>query len=238
MTTEWALALKGPREKLGMTVNSWLSPGPWGSRREPWEWYPFPLQVVSLLPPRAGRYRGALLFDRDGTLIMEREFLAEAAGVELVPEAVTAFRLARLRGWAVGLITNQGGIALGRFGWAELAAVQTALDEALRRLDLELDLALACPHHPQGGHPLFGSSAAVPLGRKPNPGMVTLAMSLLNLGPEAEVLVVGDKASDIAAAAAAGCSGLRVPTRKVRESGGPEAAWQAVFRRIQSWEAV
>jgi D-glycero-D-manno-heptose 1,7-bisphosphate phosphatase len=185
-----------------------------------------------LPPPRKAAFSGLLLLDRDGTLIAERGYLADPEGVELVPEAVASLRLARWRGWAAGLLTNQGGIGLGRFGWAELAAVQEALVHALQVEGLALDVALACPYHPRGPHPRFGGSAPVPLGRKPNPGMVQLATRLVGLGPEAEILVVGDKTADVEAGRSAGVEGLRVQTRwSARGRSGD--GWDAVLRRLE-----
>ena len=190
-----------------------------------WRWYSAPLQVASILPPRkVDKTRGVLLLDRDGTLIVDKGYLADPSAVDLVPEAVAVFRYARMKGWAVGLITNQGGIALGRFGWRDLALVQEALYVQLQEAGLELDLALACPCHPEAKNPALRHAR----GRKPHPGMVELAAHLLGCTADTYFLVIGDKASDVALAKAASCTGLRVETRSRASSGGAWCDWQAV----------
>lgn len=172
--------------------------------------------------------RGVLLLDRDGTLIVDKGYLADPSSVDLVPEAVATFRQARAQRWAVGLITNQGGIGLGLFGWRDLAAVQEAVYLQLEQAGLELDLALACPCHP-------GAESADlrdALGRKPRPGMVELAADLLGCTTETCILVVGDRESDVALAKAAGCYSVRVETRSGAVSGSSSQDWQAVRDRL------
>jgi D-glycero-D-manno-heptose 1,7-bisphosphate phosphatase len=55
----------------------------------------------------------ALFLDRDGTLILDKVYLADPAGVELLPGAADALTLARTRGYKLFLFTNQSGIGRG-----------------------------------------------------------------------------------------------------------------------------
>jgi histidinol-phosphate phosphatase family protein len=204
-----------------------------------WRWYGAPLEVAALTWPATAELGSrALLLDRDGTMIIDTGFLSDPNQVQLVPEAVDTMHLARERGWLLGMISNQGGIGLELFGWAELAAVQGAVDAALAEQALALDVALVCPYHPNGTHPRFGRSQPIPLGRKPGPGMVRLAIELLGLGSRAEVLLVGDKKSDVAAAAAAGQEATQVATCSTSSAGlrsNPRdraQGWERVRRRL------
>lgn len=172
------------------------------------------------------------MLDRDGTLIVDRHYLADPARVELVPESVDAMRLARDRGWAVGVLTNQGGIALRRFGWSAAVAVQAALDRLLAKQELSLDVALLSPFHPDGTHGEFGRDAQPSDGRKPAPGMVELAMTLLGIDRGGNVLMVGDKTTDLAAAVAAGVEGMCVPRSDGKDTPVRAEGWAPVLQRI------
>jgi len=194
-----------------------------------WQWHALPMGVASAVAPAQGTFDGALLLDRDGTLIEDGHFLADPAGVVLVPEALAAIRRARARRWAVGVVSNQGGIGLQRFGWSDAAAVHDAVVRLLGGEGVALDVALMSPFHPEGGHPEFGRTAPPSRGRKPEPGMIELAMRMLRV--RGEVLLVGDKPSDVAAAAAAGVEAIQVSRCDARSSRCGDG-WERVYKRL------
>lgn len=68
--------------------------------------------------------RPALFLDRDGTLIADAHFLADAARVALLPDAVAAVRRANALDVPVVIVTNQSGIARGLITDAQYAAVR------------------------------------------------------------------------------------------------------------------
>jgi D-glycero-D-manno-heptose 1,7-bisphosphate phosphatase len=196
-----------------------------------WEWHPLPLGIASAVATTiGGTFDGALLLDRDGTLIEDGDFLADPARVVLVPEALVAIERARAKRWAVGMISNQGGIGLQRFSWSDAAAVHDALVRLLDREGIALDVALMSPFHPEGEHPEFGHSAPQSRGRKPEPGMIELAVQMLRV--QGDVLVVGDKTSDIAAANAAGVEAIQVPRRDAGVATRGDGGWERVYERL------
>jgi histidinol-phosphate phosphatase family protein len=140
------------------------------------------------------RRGGPVLFiDRDGTLIEERNYLADPARVTLLSGSVTTLRRFRDAGYALVLITNQSGIGSGRFGWPEYEAVAARLRELLAQEGIDLDAELVCGH-----------AADASCGwRKPAPGMILEAAEALALDLPRSVLV-GDKCADIEAGAFAG----------------------------------
>lgn len=93
--------------------------------------------------PRAG-----LFVDRDGTLIVERGYLADPAGVELLPGVSQALREARTAGHPVVVISNQAGVGRGRFTLAQAYSVMAELRHRLRAEGVELDAIHMCPHAP------------------------------------------------------------------------------------------
>lgn len=153
-------------------------------------------------PPASRR---GLFLDRDGVLVEEVGFLHRPADVRLAPGAAALLAAARAAGWATVVVTNQSGIARGRYGWAEFAATQAELERQLAAAGAPepFDLVLACPHHPEGLAPWRHEDHPA---RKPNPGMLARALALLGL-EAAESWMVGDRASDLEAARRAGLAG-------------------------------
>ena len=162
--------------------------------------------------------RPYLLLDRDGTLIVEREYLADPAQVELFPGAAAALVDARRAGWGLALLTNQSGLARGRFTAAQLDAVHARLAELLAQQGIALDGIFVCPHGPADDCPC----------RKPRVGLVTQAVAALDFDPRRAV-VVGDKRSDLELAANVGAAGVLVRTGygRATEATAP-ACWTAV----------
>jgi histidinol-phosphate phosphatase family protein len=135
---------------------------------------------------RARPRHGLLLLDRDGTLIEERHYLADPAGVTLLPGVVDGLRELVERGYELAVVTNQSGIGRGRFGETELAAVHAELQRQLAAAGLAVRGIWHCPHAP----------ADACTCRKPEPGLLTAALAQLGYAPS-QCVVVGDKVCDI-----------------------------------------
>lgn len=145
--------------------------------------------------------RPAAFLDRDGTLIVEREYLADPAGVELVPGAADALRRLRQAGYALVLVTNQSGIGRGLYTTADFAAVQARLEQDLAAAGVALDGVYVCPHAPHAGCDC----------RKPGLALFLQATAELDLDLAASVFI-GDRLRDVEPAARLGGRGLLVGT--------------------------
>lgn len=147
--------------------------------------------------------RSMLFLDRDGVILVDPGYLADPAGVELVPGAAELVGDANRAGIAVVVVTNQSGIGRGLYGWSDFAAVNLAMEACLARSGASIDAIIACACHPDG----LGSfrHAAHPW-RKPAPGMLHAAAKHYQ-ADLARSWLVGDQVTDIAAAHAAGCRG-------------------------------
>lgn len=146
------------------------------------------------------RFAGAWFLDRDGTVIEERDYLADPTGVALIPGAAAVLAAAGRAGLALVLVTNQSGIGRGYFDWTAFAAVQAEMLRQLAAAGVGLDAIYACPFHPAGrgiyAHPDHPD-------RKPRPGMITRALADLALDPRTGT-IIGDKPEDLTAGKAAG----------------------------------
>jgi len=169
--------------------------------------------------------RAAVFLDRDDTINRNADLPASAwrdgtpgdlldpAHVELLPGVLDACRALKRAGFALVVITNQGGVARGAGSLADIDACNDRLRELLTperaattpgipaplRPSL-IDACYAAPHHPGGGVAPFDAEHP---WRKPGPGMVESACAELGLDP-ARSWMVGDKQRDMDAALAAG----------------------------------
>jgi D-glycero-D-manno-heptose 1,7-bisphosphate phosphatase len=139
----------------------------------------------------------AVLFDRDGTIVVDVPYNGDPALVQPMAGAREVLDALRSRGIRVGVVTNQSGIARGYVTREQVDAVNARVEELLG----PFDVWEVCPHGNDDGCDC----------RKPGPGMVLSACARLDLRP-AEVAVIGDIGADMGAAAAAGARAVLVPT--------------------------
>ncbi|QOH36047.1 HAD hydrolase, family IIIA domain protein [Burkholderia cepacia] len=75
------------------------------------------------------RRPGAVLLDKDGTLLDDVPYNVDPARMRLAPGAARALRILGATGMPLAVVSNQPGVALGRFGENELGAVRQRLAE-------------------------------------------------------------------------------------------------------------
>jgi D-glycero-D-manno-heptose 1,7-bisphosphate phosphatase len=153
------------------------------------------------IAPRTVGPPAAVLFDRDGTLVVDVPYNGDPEQVRPVPTAAAALTLLRTARIPIGVVTNQSGIARGLLDHAAVHAVNDRVEALLG----PFAVWRLCPHGPADG---CGC-------RKPEPGMVLSAAAELGVAPH-RVAVVGDIGADMAAADVAGASGVLVPTAVTR----------------------
>ena len=206
-TVELALArvLPGPRtaaEVATMAVTSVLLP-PVAS----WHWLsgwarlPRLLADVERAPRPAPPPPKAVLFDRDGTLVVDVPYNGDPERVAAMPGAREAVERLRAAGVPTAVVSNQSGVARGRIRVEQLEVVNRRVEELLG----PLGPWLVCVHGPWEG---CGC-------RKPAPGLIEGAAGALGVDP-ADCVVIGDVGSDVEAARAAGARSVLVPTAVTR----------------------
>ena len=132
------------------------------------------------------RSRRFVLLDRDGTLIVERNYLSRTEDLELLPATTRGLRLLNNLGLGLAVVTNQSGLNRGFFDWAALDAIHARLSRLLADGGVSLAGFYVCPHGPEDGCDC----------RKPAPGLALHAAEELNFDPAAS-FVIGDKRCDI-----------------------------------------
>src|SRR5688572_31452494 len=147
--------------------------------------------------------RPAILLDRDGTILVEKDYLADPADAELIAGVAPGLRDLQDAGFALVVVSNQSGIARGMYGEAEYTAVDLEMKRLLAMHDVFIEASYHCPHHPD-----FTGDCDC---RKPKAGMFERAIRELGLDARRSWLI-GDRLRDLAAAPALGARAILVRT--------------------------
>ena len=163
------------------------------------------------MPPR----RAAFL-DRDGTIIVEKNYLADPDDVALIEGAVAGLRHLSDAGFKLVLVTNQSGIARGLYSEADFHAVQQRLEDLLVEQGVRFDAVYFCPHHPD-----FTGACDC---RKPGVGLYRRAERNLKVDL-ADSVYIGDRLRDVEPAETLGGRGILVGTGYGLEEGKAAPDW-------------
>jgi len=158
--------------------------------------------------------RPAVFIDKDGTLVENVPYNVDTARLQFLPGAPQALAALAAGGYALVVVTNQSGLALGRFGSGAFARLRSALRQRLHEeAGVELLDLLHCPHAPGAD----GRPACLCRKPQPQPGMLLRAARLHGLDL-ARSWIVGDTLDDIEAGRRCGCRALLLDT-------GGETVW-------------
>ncbi len=149
----------------------------------------------------------SLIYHRDAGVIDSPFTLAQFRVLPRVPQAIR--RLNDL-GLAVIVVSNQPGIAKGRFGPKLLEQFDEKLERALKRAGAHIDATYYCLHHPSAVVRKLRKRCSC---RKPGIGLLAQAASDLGISLS-ESYMVGDGITDIEAGTTAGCHTIFVGTWK------------------------
>ena len=89
-----------------------------------------------------------VFLDRDGTIIRDTIYLSSADDVELLPGAAQAIHRLNEIGTPVIVITNQSGIAQGKFTVDDYLLTETRVNGLLAEHGARIDATYYCPDHP------------------------------------------------------------------------------------------
>ncbi|HEX5442360.1 MAG TPA: HAD family hydrolase [Pirellulales bacterium] len=142
-----------------------------------------------------------VLLDRDGTINVERHYLAHPDQVELIAGAGRGLAALSKLGLGLIVVTNQSGVGRGLFDLARLDAIHVRLRALLAAEGVTLDGIFSCPHLPEDG---CGC-------RKPLAGLVESAARQFDFRP-AECFLIGDKPCDLELGRAIGATTFLVRT--------------------------
>ena len=159
-----------------------------------------------------------VFLDRDGVLNRERgDYTYTLDDFEVLPGVPEALALLKANGYLLIVVTNQAGVAKGRYQRADVLACHQKLQETCGAL---IDAIYYAPNHPD-----FSES----LSRKPDSLMLERAMAKYNVDP-AQSWLVGDSLRDLQAAARVGVQAVLV--------GGQHPPQTHIWQAPSLWEAA
>ena len=150
--------------------------------------------------------RPAIFLDKDGTVLQDVPYNVDPANMIFAPGAAAGLARLALLGVPLYVITNQPGIALGRFCLDDLADMQQHLSQMFTQAGATLDGLYFCPHHPEGTVPQYACECEC---RKPAPGLLLHAAKQHGIDL-ARSWLIGDILNDIEAGNRAGCQTILI----------------------------
>ena len=139
--------------------------------------------------------------DRDGTIIVEKHYLADPDQVELLGGAAEGLRRMQRAGLLLIVVTNQSAVGRGIISLKRLEQIHQRLNELLAGEGVRLDAIFSCPHTPDDRCDC----------RKPNPGLLYQAAARFEIELN-EGFVIGDKTCDIDLGRGVGARSILVRT--------------------------
>lgn len=136
----------------------------------------------------------AVIFDRDGTLIIDKIYLNDPEQIEYLPRVFDALQKLRDAGYEFAIATNQSGVARGIVTIENLNEIHRRMQETFASHGINFKGYYYAPYSVESNHPL----------RKPNPGMLELAAHEHGFDLK-KSWMIGDRLSDIEAGHRAGC---------------------------------
>jgi histidinol-phosphate phosphatase family protein len=129
----------------------------------------------------------ALFLDRDGTIIIDKNYLFDPAEVEFLPGAFDFLQKAQQNDYLCFIVTNQSGVGRGLFPVSAILKVHQKMNKMMLQNGLKEFTGLSfCPHSPEDLCPC----------RKPKNAMLVELISKWKISIESSIMI-GDKKSDV-----------------------------------------
>lgn len=159
----------------------------------------------------------AVIFDRDGTLIVDKLYLNDHKKIEYLPQVFTSLKRLRDAGYVFAVATNQSGVPRGVVTPQNLEDIHAKIRSDFSAHGVDILGFYYAPFMPETDHFL----------RKPNAGMLLEAASQFNFNLN-ESWMIGDRMTDVEAGHRAGCrsillKGITDEMPELSEYAAPEA---------------
>ncbi|MFL5814757.1 MAG: D-glycero-alpha-D-manno-heptose-1,7-bisphosphate 7-phosphatase [Bdellovibrionia bacterium] len=152
--------------------------------------------------------KSAVFIDKDGTLIEDVPFNVNPDEIRLMPGAAEALSRLVMAGYELYVISNQPGVAMGKFTAGDLSGVEERIRELLEDCAGRIKKFYWCTHASDQGC----------VCRKPEPGMFFQAAAEQGIDLRSSWMI-GDILHDVEAGHRAGC-------RSILVENGNETEWQ------------
>lgn len=174
------------------------------------------------------QFKGVVLMDRDGVINrMRRDYVKRWEELELLPGSLDAIARLVAAGREIVVLSNQSAIGRGLVSLETVEEINRRLRAAIERNGGAVRAFLVCPHRPEDGCTC----------RKPRPGLFLRARDELGVDL-ASAVMIGDQASDMEAARAAGCKAILVDPEGDVAGGSSHPSWPVVRNLAEATELI
>ena len=164
----------------------------------------------------AERSARAVFLDKDGTLVHDLPYNVDPSRIALLPGVGESLRRLQDAGFLLFVVSNQPGVALGRFPASALSGVEARIDELLADFGVVVGGYAWCTHAPAG---VRSAGTLACTCRKPRPGLILDTAATHEVALERSWMI-GDILDDVEAGNRAGC-------RTILVDRGNETRWRA-----------
>lgn len=165
-------------------------------------------------------HRPVVFLDKDGTLVEDIPWCYDTSLVRFYPGVFEGLQLLHRSGYALVVVTNQSGVALGYGTEQDVKNMEFYIRRIFKEHGIPLEGFYYCPHCPDGTIERYAVQC---LCRKPKPGLLLRAASDLQLDMH-QSWMIGDILHDVEAGRWAGC-------RTILVNNGHETEWQLTEKR-------
>lgn len=148
----------------------------------------------------------AVFLDRDGTIIKDTGYISSADDVELLEGSIEGLKLLQKQGILLFIVSNQAGIAYGKFDNTALENVHRRFVRLLDESGIKISGYAYCPYHENAVLEEYRKISDL---RKPAIGMILGFLYRHNVDLKRSWMI-GDRPSDIISGKAAGLRTIRI----------------------------
>jgi D-glycero-D-manno-heptose 1,7-bisphosphate phosphatase len=142
--------------------------------------------ILVIIKPQFAKMNRAVFLDRDGTLIVEKNYLRRAEDVKILPATPAGLKRLGGAGFKLFIVSNQSGVGRGYFTLADVENVNEHLCRELAVSGVRFEKVYIAPEKPDEPS----------RGRKPSPQFLFDARDEFGLNL-ADSFMIGDKLSDL-----------------------------------------
>jgi D-glycero-D-manno-heptose 1,7-bisphosphate phosphatase len=171
-----------------------------------------------------GNLRSTIFLDRDGVInekMPEGSYVTNWQEFHLLPRVAEAIAALNMAGVRVIVVSNQRGIALGKYTVSDVDAIHAELQKVLQTSGAHVDAFYFCPHDKKECD-----------CRKPLPGMFEQARRTFPEIRAEESVMIGDSLSDIEFGQRLGMTTIFIEGNAERRKSGAEAAAKLADRQF------
>jgi D,D-heptose 1,7-bisphosphate phosphatase len=134
-----------------------------------------------------------IFLDRDGTINVDKHFVHRIEQVELIEGVADGLRVLEGAGYTTVIVTNQSGVARGRFTEQDVQTVNDYIRTILAERGVHIRAMVYCPYHIEGSVAKYAIDHEC---RKPNTGMAKQIEAAIGAIDYVNSWSIGDKITD------------------------------------------